>query len=292
MKDLRGKTAVVTGAASGIGRGFAERFVAEGMNVVLADYDEPALERATAELSAQGGKVLGVPTDVSDGAAVAALAAKTTEAFGGVHLVCNNAGVGGGGGPLWMLSENDWKWALGVNLWGVIHGIRAFTPLMLAQGGEGHIVNTASMAGLAAPTFMGAYVATKHAVVALSEVLARDLEAFGARIGVSVLCPGFVKTNIHATELHRPKSLANPDVDPALAGQRDMLMAAMKDLIEQGKPPSEIADHVVNAVRDNRFYILPHPEMKGLVKNRMDDILEGRTPRFDPEQFLPQRNKA
>jgi NAD(P)-dependent dehydrogenase (short-subunit alcohol dehydrogenase family) len=290
MKELRGKTAVVTGAASGIGRALAERFVAEGMQVVLADHDAPALERAAAELG-QAGKVIAVATDVSEGAQVDALAARAKQAFGAVHVVCNNAGVGGAGGPMWTLSEADWRWTLSVNLWGVIHGIRAFVPDMIASGGEAHVVNTASIAGLSSPTFMGPYVASKHAVVSISEVLARDLQAFGARVRVSVLCPGFVRTNIADTERHRPAHLKNPAPPPGTEVARRSVEQAIRKLVADGMPPSEVADHVLSAVREDRFYVLPHAFMKGLVKERLHDILDERYPTFDPAQLLPEKNR-
>ncbi|HZS36598.1 MAG TPA: SDR family NAD(P)-dependent oxidoreductase [Polyangia bacterium] len=292
MHEFRGKTAVVTGAASGIGRALAERFAKEGMQVVLADHDAPALERAAAELESAGAAVLAVPTDVSNGAAVAALAARAREKFGALHVVCNNAGIGGAGGPIWTLSENDWQWALSVNLWGVIHGIRAFVPLLLEHGGAAHVVNTASIAGLAAPAFMGPYVASKHAVVAISEVLARDLQAFGARVRVSVLCPGFVRTNIADTERHRPAHLRDArGEDPAQQSIRQGVEQAVRKLVSEGKPASEVADHVFTAIREDRFYVLPHSDLKGMVRDRLTDILDDRYPRFDPAQFIPERNR-
>jgi NAD(P)-dependent dehydrogenase (short-subunit alcohol dehydrogenase family) len=290
MKELGGKTAVVTGAASGIGKALAEKLLAEGMRVVLADRDEPALARAAESMSTRG-EVVAVPTDVTSGAAVDALAAAAKRAFGDVHLLCNNAGVGGVAGLLWTLSENDWTWTLSVNLWGVIHGIRAFVPSMIAHGADAHVVNTASIAGLAAPTFMGPYVASKHAVVSLSEVLARDLEAFGSKVRVSVLCPGFVRTQIHESERHRPAHLANPSFAASADPARAMMAGAMKQLVEGGKDPEEIADRVVEAVRAGRFYVLPHEDLKGLVRERMTDVLEDGYPRFDPDQFLPRKNR-
>ena len=286
-----GRVAVVTGAASGIGRALAERFVREGMRVVLADHDAPALERAAAELASRG-DVLAVATDVASGAAVEELAARAAEKFGAVHVVCNNAGVGGAAGPLWTLTENDWQWTLSVNLWGVIHGIRAFVPRMMAHGGEAHVVNTASIAGLASPSFMGPYVASKHAVVAISEVLARDLAAFGARVRVSVLCPAFVRTNIATDgERHRPPHLRDARLDASAAATRANLEQLVQKLVAGGKPPEEIAEHVVASIRGDRFYVLPHPEMNALVEQRLRDIMEDRYPRFDPEQLTPERNR-
>jgi NAD(P)-dependent dehydrogenase (short-subunit alcohol dehydrogenase family) len=280
VKDLEGKVAVVTGAASGIGRALATRFAAEKMKVVLADVEEAPLAAVEAELRAGGASVLAVRTDVQAGAAVEALAARTVERFGGAHVVCNNAGVGGGAGPLWTLSEADWAWTLGVNLWGVIHGIRAFVPGMIARG-EGHVVNTASIAGLISPALMGPYVASKHAVVALSEVLARDLLMAGAAVKVSVLCPAFVRTRIHESHRNRPAHQANA---PAAGEKAEPSPAAqmVREAVEAGIAPEVVAERVVEAIREDRFYVLPHPELLGAVKHRMDDILQGSYPRLLP----------
>jgi NAD(P)-dependent dehydrogenase (short-subunit alcohol dehydrogenase family) len=281
MKDLEGKVAVVTGAASGIGRALAARFAAEKMKVVLADVEEAPLAAVEAELREGGASVLAVRTDVQQGAAVEALAARTVEHFGAAHVVCNNAGVGGVAGPLWMQTEADWAWTVGVNLWGVVHGIRAFVPGMLARG-EGHVVNTASIAGLISPAMMGPYVATKHAVVSLSEVLARDLLMVGSGVKVSVLCPGFVRTRIHESHRNRPAHQANApaaegdQADPSPAAQ--MVRAA----VEAGTAPEAVAERVVEAIREERFYVLPHPDLLGAVKHRMDDILQGSYPRLLP----------
>jgi NAD(P)-dependent dehydrogenase (short-subunit alcohol dehydrogenase family) len=282
MKDLGGKVAVVTGAASGIGRSLAARFAAEGMKVVLADVEAAPLAAAEAELLASGASVLAVVTDVTSGAAVAALAERAVTRFGAVHVVCNNAGVGGGAGPMWTLTEADWTWTLGVNLWGVIHGIRAFVPRMIAQG-EGHVVNTASIAGLLSPQFMGPYVATKHAVVALSEVLARDLEIASAKVKVSVLCPGFVRTRIAESERNRPAQLSDAATEEqrearAGSGAAQMVHA----MVEAGISPDVVAERVVEAIRAETFYVLPHPELLGAVKHRMDDILKGQYPQVVP----------
>jgi NAD(P)-dependent dehydrogenase (short-subunit alcohol dehydrogenase family) len=275
VKDLGGKVAVVTGAASGIGRALAGRFAAEGMKVVLADVEEGPLATALAEIEATGASALAVRTDVSSGAAVEALAKRALERFGAVHVVCNNAGVGGGGGPMWTISEADWKWTLNVNLWGVIHGIRAFVPGMVAQG-EGHVVNTASMAGLLSPAMMGPYVATKHAVVALSEVLARDLQMVGSKVTVSVLCPGFVRTRIAESERNRPADLGpSGSAGPFMEAAAQVIRSA----VAAGIAPEVVADRVVEAIREERFYVLPHPEMAGGVKHRLDDVLQGNYPR-------------
>jgi NAD(P)-dependent dehydrogenase (short-subunit alcohol dehydrogenase family) len=280
MKELGGKVAVVTGAASGIGKSLATRFAAEGMKVVLADVEEAPLAAVAAELEAAGRAVLAVPTDVTSGAAVTALAARAVERFGAVHVVCNNAGVGGAAGPLWTLTEADWTWTLGVNLWGVIHGIRAFVPGMIAQG-EGHVVNTASIAGLLSPASMGPYVATKHAVVSLSEVLARDLETAGAAVSVSVLCPGFVRTRIAESQRNRPAHLTDP-VGEKRGAEGSAAAGMVRGLVEAGTSPDEVAERVVEAIRERRFYILPHPELTVAVKYRLEDILKNRYPRLPP----------
>ena len=276
MRELRGKVAVVTGAASGIGRAMAERFAREGMKVVLADVEETAL--AAAQKSIAGS--IAVRTDVSKAESVEALRQKAVDAFGAVHVVCNNAGVGVGG-PAWARSVADWEWILGVNLWGVVHGIRTFVPAMIAQG-EGHVVNTASIAGMITTLGFGPYCATKHAVVALSECLHHDLQTFAdGKVKVSVLCPGFVKTRIHESERNRPEGLREkPQGAPSpteLAMQQVMSAA-----IASGIEPSEVAEHVLRAIVEEKFYVFTHPKLKGAVKRRMDEILEERLPSFDP----------
>lgn len=207
MKTLRGKVAVVTGAASGLGRAMALAFAREGMRVALADVDEANLAHTAQAARALGVEALAVRVDVAKGAEVDAFAARTVAVFDGVHVVCNNAGVSPVGAA-WENSVADWEWTLGVNLWGVIHGVRAFVPQLIAQG-EGHVVNTASVAGLISPPGLGVYNVTKHAVVALSETLQHDLRLRGANVGVSVLCPAYVPTGIADSERSRPSALAN-----------------------------------------------------------------------------------
>jgi NAD(P)-dependent dehydrogenase (short-subunit alcohol dehydrogenase family) len=274
MKEFHGKVAVITGAASGIGRALAERCVQEGMRAVLADVEVEALANAEAGLKASGAAVLAVPTDVSRPRDVAALAQKTLEAFGAVHLLCNNAGVGAEA-AIWESTLEEWEWVLGVNLWGVIHGVRAFVPLMLAQDTECYIVNTASMAGLISGPGLGAYKVTKHAVVSLSETLHHELAERGARVGVSVLCPGIVNTRIMESARNRPGHLPpTAPLGPASGARWD----ALRQLVPAGMPPMRVADAVFAALRDDQFYILTHPEGKEAVRTRMEDILQGRNP--------------
>ena len=273
MRELRGKTAVVTGAASGIGRALAHRFAAEGMQVVLADIEPGPLEEAAAALRDEGATVLAVPTDVSRGDQVQALADRAVERFGRVDVVCNNAGVSVGG-PIWECTVADWEWVLGVNLWGVIHGVRTFVPILLRQGGEGHVVNTASVAGLTSGPFMGIYNVTKHGVVTLSETLHKDLRLLGSSIRVSVLCPGFVNTRIADSDRNRPSPLANP-VERERPEELERMIRAM---LASGLPPAQVAAMVVDAIRTERFYVLTHPDLTRLVRQRMEDILEQRVP--------------
>jgi NAD(P)-dependent dehydrogenase (short-subunit alcohol dehydrogenase family) len=273
MRDLRDKTVVITGGASGIGRAMADAFAVEGARIVLADIEPGALEEATRALRASGATALAVPTDVSKAEQVQALADRAVAELGRVDVVCNNAGVAISG-PLWEHSLADWEWLLGVNLWGVIHGIRTFVPLMLRQGGEGHVVNTGSVAGLTSNPFMGIYNATKHAVVTLSETLHKELRQTGSSIGVSVLCPGFVKTRILDAERNRPVALRNPTPSVRHPTFEEMAQSA----IAAGLPPAEAAARVVDAVKHDRFYVLTHPEYGPRVRERMEDILDGRNP--------------
>ena len=276
MDNLAGRVAVVTGAASGLGRAMALAFAAEGMHVALADVDEGNLARVADEVRARGVEALALRVDVSKGEEVDALAARAVAELGGVHLVCNNAGVSPLGAA-WENSVADWRWALGVNLWGVIHGVRAFVPRFVAQN-EGHIVNTASVAGLIAPPGMSVYNVTKHAVVALSESLYHDLRARNSKVGVSVLCPAYVPTGISDSERNRPTELANPAA--AKSAEQLAREAMLKKAVASGKiSAAEVAQAVVAAVKAQRFYILTHPRIKGAIEARMHDILEERAPR-------------
>jgi NAD(P)-dependent dehydrogenase (short-subunit alcohol dehydrogenase family) len=271
MEDLQGKVAVITGGASGIGRAVADRAAAEGMKLVLGDIEEGPLKEAVDELAGTGAEALGVVTDVSDAASVQALRDAALDRFGAVHLVHNNAGIGLGG-PIWEVSEEDWRWIIGVNLWGVIHGMRTFAPLLIEQG-EGHIVNTASIAGLIAAPFLGPYNATKQAVVAISETLIKDLQSVGSPVGVSVLCPGFVQTRIADSERNRPDWAPTPDVEGAEA-----LRGLVQEMVDGGITPAAVADRVIDAVRTDTFYILTHPELDDAVATRFEDIMLRRAP--------------
>ena len=272
MEDLGGKVAVITGGASGIGRAVARRAASEGMKVVIADIEEGALKEAESELTDQGADAIAVTTDVSDAASVRGLLDKALGQHGAVHLVHNNAGVGGGG-PIWEVPEQDWRWILGVNLWGVIHGVTTFVPLLMEQG-EGHVVNTASIAGLVTAPFIGPYNATKQAVVAVSETLYKDLEAAGASgVGVSVLCPGFVQTRIADSGRNRPDWAPGREVEGA-----EDARSLIKDLVDGGIPAEVVAERVLDAVRTDTFYILTHPDTRVAIQTRFEDIAEGRAP--------------
>ena len=256
MENLAGKVAVVTGAGSGIGKALAERFVAEGMKVVLADLDEARLGAVEAQLTEAGGEVLAVACDTALEESVLSLAQRTLERYGAAHVVCNNAGVVGTGDP-WTGPMSVWEWVVGINLYGVIHGIRAFLPIMQGQG-EGHIVNTASMAGLLAMPGAAAYNVTKHGVVALSEGLFIELKSSGSPVGVSVLCPGFVRTELMARMTWADRLGPQPAESSNPVAQ--FMDQALREGVENGISPADVADQVVAAIRAGRFWILTHPE--------------------------------
>ncbi|HYV56179.1 MAG TPA: SDR family NAD(P)-dependent oxidoreductase [Candidatus Nitrosopolaris sp.] len=285
MKEFKGRVAVVTGAASGIGLALAERFAAEGMKVVMADVEEGALRTAERAVKARGASTLAVRTDVTRAADVDALARKALDAFGAVHVVCNNAGVGGDFRLSWQQTLENWQWVLGVNLWGVIHGIRTFVPIMLQQDTEGHVVNTASMAGHVSLPLGAVYHASKFAVVTISESLHHELAMVGAKVKASVLCPGFVSTNIMTSERNRPAELRVPE--QPLTEAEQALRASYEGLVSSGLPPATVAGRVLEAIRDERFYVFPHPEILAAVRARMLNILEQRNPTLEVPEELP-----
>jgi NAD(P)-dependent dehydrogenase (short-subunit alcohol dehydrogenase family) len=275
VKTFKDRVAVVTGAASGIGLALAERFAAEGMKIVMADVEADALERAAAGLRGRAAAVLATRVDVSKADDVERLARETYAAFGAAHVVCNNAGVAVIG-AVHEHSLADWQWVMGVNLWGVIHGVRAFVPRMLAGGDEGHIVNTASMAGLTTAPFMSVYDVTKHGVVALSESMYKEFTATGAPIGVSVVCPGLINTSIMRSSRNRPPELAEEGKAGPMA---QAFGQGLADRLTGGYPPSEVATQVFEGIRDQRFYVVPaQPEVRQWATIRAQDIIELRNP--------------
>jgi NAD(P)-dependent dehydrogenase (short-subunit alcohol dehydrogenase family) len=276
MELSAGKVAVVTGAGSGIGRALAERFARSGLNVVLADVEAGALNKAAEDVASLGVETLPVPTDVSVEEQVQALAAAALDRFGAVHLVCNNAGVAGKADP-WFGPLSSWHWVMNVNFWGVVHGVRAFLPHLV---GGGHIVNTASIAGLS-PGFAPSYDASKHAVVAMTEDLFVDMRTAGLPIGVSVLCPGWVRTGIYEAERNWPASLGElpPEGSVAVIGHH------AKRAIDEGATPAAVADAVADAVAADRFWVIPHQEFLDLVVERWHRIAERLDP--DPPENVP-----
>ena len=288
MKSYAGRTAVITGAGSGFGLEASRIAASRGMNVVMADVQADALERAASEIAATGAAVLPYRLDVSKAAEVEALGRATVDRFGAPHLVFNNAGVGAGG-LIWENTAADWEWVIGVNLMGVAHGLRVFTPMMLAAaendpGYEGHIVNTASMAGLINAPNMGVYNVSKHAVVAMSETLYQDLRLVTDRIGASVLCPFFVPTGITESQRNRPDALA---ADKPTKSQ--LIGKAMNDrAVGRGKlSAADIARYVFDAVDADRFYVFSHPHALASVQTRLEDVVQGRNP-TDPFAAKPE----
>jgi len=294
MFEFAGKVAVITGAASGLGRAFAQQAAALHMKLVLADLNPEALAQTVEALRAAGADAIGVATDVANPVQLDALAQATLDAFGKVHLLFNNAGVGSGG-FLWESSANDWSWVFGVNVMGVAHGVRAFTRIMLAQNEPAHIVNTASVAGLLSPPAMGVYNASKHAVVSLTETLFHDLQLAQAgrdanvRVGCSLLCPAFVPTGIADAERARPAELHNPN-----RATRSQIAAAkqLQRAVQAGKlSAADVAGLAFDAIAKRRFYIITHPAIMATVKLRHADIEQLRDP-TDPMSLKPEVKSA
>ncbi|MCJ0763283.1 SDR family oxidoreductase [Variovorax terrae] len=288
IQDFKGKTAVLTGAGSGFGLECARIGAKLGMNLVLVDVQQDALDKAAAEMQAAGAPVLARKVDVASAEQMEALAAAVKQRFGAPHLVFNNAGVGAGG-LVWENSVQDWEWVLGVNVWGVVHGVRLFTPMMLEAAQQdpawqGHIVNTASMAGLLAPPNMGIYNVSKHAVVSLSETLYQDLSLVTDQIGASVLCPFFVATGISQSHRNRPGELA-----AGKPTKSQMIGQAMSDkAVSSGKvTAADVAQKVFDAVAANQFYIYSHPKAIQSVQTRLEDIMLARNP-TDPFADKPE----
>ncbi|CAM2174122.1 putative CLA biosynthesis dehydrogenase/reductase [Paraburkholderia sacchari] len=286
--QFEGRVAVITGAASGFGRAFAQQAASLGMKLVLADVDALALDETVQALRVQGAQAIGLRTDVRDPAQVDALAQAALDAYGKVHLLFNNAGVGSGG-FVWESSARDWDWVFGVNVMGVANGLRSFTPIMLKQGERAHIVNTASVAGLLAPPAMGVYNASKHAVVALTETLYHDLRNVSTAVSCSLLCPAFVPTGIANAERNRPDDMRN-DAPPTRSQQAADLQ--LQRAVRSGRLTSDdVAKVTFDAVREGRFYILTHPGILSSVKLRHEDIETLRNP-TDPLSLKPEVKNA
>jgi NAD(P)-dependent dehydrogenase (short-subunit alcohol dehydrogenase family) len=283
MNDLHGRVAVVTGAASGIGLAMATRFAHDGMKLVLADIEEAALSNALAQITALGADAIAHRVDVSVQAQVNGLADAAFARFGKVHVLCNNAGVAA---PVLMTSAweaplSSWQWILSVNLMGVLHGVRAFVPRMLAGGDEGHIVNTASVAGLL--TAANPYHVSKHGVTCITEGLYKDLRKIGAKVSASVLCPGLINTAILKAERNRPSEFGAATDVSSLPANLQRALSDFSHALEAGYPPSQVAQAVADAIRADRFYIIPAQDgLQELIRTRMQDILEQRNPTLPP----------
>ena len=275
MQIEQGMVAVVTGAGSGIGRALAERAAARGMRVVAADIEQPQLDATIEAVTAAGGEAVGVRTDVSEPADVERLAEAAWSTFGGVNLLCNNAGVFSGG-LMWERTLADWEWVMGVNVYGLVNAIKAFVPRLLEAGGPAHIVNTASMGGLVTNAFSGPYYTSKFAAVGLTECLAHDLQASGAPVGVSVLVPSLVATGIATSQRNRPERFVDRTSVPG--ADEEFVLAAMVDSIGGGMPPTEVAALVFDAVENERFWIPTKPSYHDQIRVRHDDMQELRHP--------------
>jgi len=277
MKEFNDKVAVITGGASGIGRALADRCAKEGMKIVLADIEATALEQAERELEAAGAQVLQVRTDVSKADDVELLARKTIDEFGAVHLLFNNAGVGAGT-TVWNSTLADWQWVLGVNLWGIIHGVRTFVPIMLAQDTECHIVNTSSLAGLLPYHPSSPYQVSKFAVVGLSENMYYSLKQLNSKINVSVLCPGWVKTRIMDSGRNRPAELQNKPGEAPVTPDDEVAIQGMVESMESGILPFEVANEVFNCIEKKQFYIIIPATWMSLIEQRSENIFHQHNP--------------
>lgn len=278
MQDFEGKVAVITGAASGIGRALTEKCLAEGMHVVMADIEEAVLNAVAAELQAStNNTVLPVVTNVAVESQLQKLRDEAVEKLGAVHLLFNNAGVGGGGNA-WTATQKDWDWVLGVNLWSVIHGLRTFIPQMISQDEPCHIVNTASVAGLIGGSTNALYSVTKHGVVAITENLFNDLQTENTKIGCSVLCPGFVNTNIFDSGRNRPADLANETAPAELTPEMQARTAMFREVLKNGMQPADLANVVFDGIRSDRLYILTHEHFNEMIRTRADNITNGINP--------------
>jgi NAD(P)-dependent dehydrogenase (short-subunit alcohol dehydrogenase family) len=277
VESLTGKTAVITGGASGMGRAFADRFAAAGMRVVLADIEQGALDAAVEELRATGATAIGVRTDVSSEADMRALADRAVAELGPVNVVCLNAGVAGGNGPIETLTAADWQWTLGVNLWGIIHGIGAFLP-HLKEHGDGHVVITASIAGLTSFPGAAPYNTTKHAAVAIAETMFAELRDAGSTVGVSCLCPGIVQTRIMDSERNRPEELRRPHIPAEPTAEQMQMHKVVLDIFGQAKPPHEVADLVHDAVLAKRFWVFTDDVYTPAIHDRLDSIRDAADP--------------
>ncbi len=293
MRAFRSKVAVITGAASGIGRGLALRCVKEGMKVVISDIEAGALQETEEELKAMDGDVLSLAADVSKIGDVETLARTTLDAYSAVHLLFNNAGVASGG-PVWENTLADWQWIMGVNLWGVIHGVKTFVPIMLEQDVECHIVNTASIFGLVDGPGSGAYKVTKQGVVALTETLYYELAQRGSKIKVSALCPGAVNTGIIESERNRPTHLQNEGPGVTLTPEMEKMHEMVVQAFKEGMAPAEAADIVFRAIEAEQLYIITHPELKENFKTRAANIYQERNPEILPmfSQLWPGGDQA
>jgi NAD(P)-dependent dehydrogenase (short-subunit alcohol dehydrogenase family) len=277
MRDLEGKTAVITGAASGMGRAFADRLARAGMRVVLADIEPAPLQAAVAELEEQGASAIGIVTDVSSEHDMAALRTRSLEQYGTVDVVCLNAGVAGGTGPMETLTVGDWQWTLGVNLWGIIHGIHTLVP-DLKRNDSGHVVITASIAGLTSFPNMGPYNVSKHSAVAIAETLFSELRDQGSSVGVSCLCPGVVHTNIITSERNRPEALRRPLIEPERTNEDIDRGRASYEIFMNAKPPHEVAELVHDAIVERRFWILTDEVFTPEINRRLDAIRDRADP--------------